>query len=497
MRRTASLLFLHIVYFSFFFSPTLVTAQYGSATVGDRASSAEQIAKASLRVRIQNSSIEVSQYQLDEFIRNRGLPKTGGFGITIKGPIKRGDIAIVKEILAPYLDKGYLKTHTKPTWYKSDVTDVGLYLALDSEGGDMYAAMAIGRMFRAARVSSSVPPNAKCLSACVLLLAGSVDRFVQGNVGIHRPYSSSTDAISYDELQRRTTKLGDDVAAYLKEMNISSGLYDAMKAIPSEKIRVLSYEELKGFGLSDKDPVFEELIDNQTAEMAGLNKSEYLARKALASRCILEGNSRLASDNSYLDNLSKFGEMRRKCEMKIIFKDVIDESGNWKGTQLQARCIELIDLVTSATIAKDWTGVLAAAKETEQRCSKGKNKEELADSLNWQAEAYFELGNYIAAKMEAERCLRIANYAACHITKGMALVEASKEKEGSEALRIGKRLATEQIAQIDIELRDSKTDDRKNALLDSKRGWYASKVKLANAYLKYAAAAGEKKLEKR
>ena len=140
--------------------------------------------------------------------------------------------------------------------------------------------------------------------------------------------------------------------------------------------------------------------------------------------------------------------------------------------------------------------MLAAAKETEQRCSKGKSKEEVADSVNWQAEAYFELGNYMAAKMEAERCLRIANYAVCHITKGMALVEASKEKEGSEALLIGRRLATEQLAQIDIELRHSKTDERKKALLDSKRGWYTSKVKLANAYLKYAAAVKEKKLGK-
>ncbi len=51
---------------------------------------------------------------------------------------------------------------------------------LDSPGGSVSAAMAIGRLFRKQRVSIRVPHWAVCHSSCVLIVAGAARRFKSG-----------------------------------------------------------------------------------------------------------------------------------------------------------------------------------------------------------------------------------------------------------------------------------------------------------------------------
>src|SRR5262249_4388077 len=69
-------------------------------------------------------------------------------------------------------------------------------LHIDSPGGSVTAAMAIGRLIRKEnmRVSVGFPTKSvpvkivgRCISACVLILAGGVGR-VFSVIGIHRPY---------------------------------------------------------------------------------------------------------------------------------------------------------------------------------------------------------------------------------------------------------------------------------------------------------------------
>lgn len=259
-----------------------------AAITADKQKTNEELAR---QVRIGNSSIWVAKYQYDRLM-NEGILPEGVPGVTLRGPITKNDVPVFQKLLAPYLDKNYFKNNPKPKWYKPNPYDVGYWVNLDSEGGDVYASMAIGRMFRKARVYTK---GHKCMSSCVLLLAGGVDRWlIEGSaVGIHRPYSTDTEAVSFEELQTKTTKLGVDVSAYLSEMNIPSSLYDSMKLIPSESVKILSYSELMAFGLNGKDPVFSELNDNSEAKLAGISKREFLSRKALSEQCKLEGMQRL------------------------------------------------------------------------------------------------------------------------------------------------------------------------------------------------------------
>ena len=265
-------------------------------------------------VRLGNSSVWLPKNGYDEI--NGTLYY---LWVKLSGPISNEDVLAFKKLLAPYLDKNYLKKNPKPRWYKAEPYKTGFAVSIDSEGGDVYAAMEIGRMFRKARASEQV--TGRCLSSCVFLLAGAVQRYpFPSNVGIHRPYSLDTTPTSLEDLQARTARLGDEVSSYLRQMNIPESFYDEMKLIPPEKIKILSSEELDKFGLSHDDPVFSELFDNQQANVAGVSKSEFLSRKELARKCIEDGALKIIR-NGQLDAL-EYQKLEGACTGKIIYKGV-------------------------------------------------------------------------------------------------------------------------------------------------------------------------------
>lgn len=82
---------------------------------------------------------------------------------------------------------------------------------LNSTGGDVDAAMAIGRVFRSMKSGTTIGMNQECSSACVLLLASGVTRLValgltgddRGLVGIHRLFLMSTSENDYESVQRK------------------------------------------------------------------------------------------------------------------------------------------------------------------------------------------------------------------------------------------------------------------------------------------------------
>lgn len=155
-----------------------------------------------------------------------------------------------------------------------------LFFYLDSEGGDLEAAIGIGRQLRRIGATTLMWEGAQCLSSCVFVLAGATRRILAGRIGIHRPYSLRTDQRGYDAVQRDQRRLARLAKEYLEEVNVSPSLYDAMIRIPPEKVRLLSRADLEHFGIADVDLVEQELEDAGEARKYGLSKTEYLRRKA-------------------------------------------------------------------------------------------------------------------------------------------------------------------------------------------------------------------------
>ncbi|OEC59413.1 MULTISPECIES: COG3904 family protein [Pseudomonadaceae] len=158
-------------------------------------------------------------------------------------------------------------------------------ITLNSHGGSVDAAIAAGRTIRQMRAWVSVPSKGHCLSACVFLLAGGATRLVSGEVGIHRPYTPQIGQLDIQQIQENYRATQDKAKEFLRDMNLSDRLYDAMVQVPSEQMRILDFNELEYFGLNRGDPVEDEYVDSASAAKYGINKAEYLKRKAVADKC--------------------------------------------------------------------------------------------------------------------------------------------------------------------------------------------------------------------
>lgn len=160
--------------------------------------------------------------------------------------------------------------------------DAALELTLNSPGGEVQAAMSIGRWARRRQAVATVEQG-ECSSACVLILAGAVDRLIErgGKIGIHRSFIEGLKPnLPYEDVRRLMVQMQEQIESYLREMDIPISLLEEMKSIPPGKIRYLTPAEQERFRLSGRDPAYEEQLDAQEASRFGISREEYYRRTA-------------------------------------------------------------------------------------------------------------------------------------------------------------------------------------------------------------------------
>ena len=187
------------------------------------------------------------------------------FDMTISGDIDASTVADVAQLFDAAADEPRL---------------MGEMIKIDSPGGNIDAAMKIGRMFREHHHFLTVDRGSRCASACVMILVGAVAREVGGLVGIHRPYTTDLN-MSPSDVERAYGSLLTRMRNYLREMNVSEGLVDAMLAVPPDRMRYLSKSELVAYGLTPTDPVWQETVDLGEARKWHLGRLEYMRRKQI------------------------------------------------------------------------------------------------------------------------------------------------------------------------------------------------------------------------
>ena len=162
--------------------------------------------------------------------------------------------------------------------------------SLESAGGDVRAAMQIGRMLRADLAEGTAN---HCASACVLVYLGLVSRpyLRDGNLAIHRAIGLQA-AGSYVEEKALVDRRNSWIGGYLREMNISPRLLDAMNEVPSYKVRYLTQVDAESFGISEYDPVYLEQRQGAIARQLGVGMLEAQRRTIAAiRRCDALGNA--------------------------------------------------------------------------------------------------------------------------------------------------------------------------------------------------------------
>jgi hypothetical protein len=228
--------------------------------------------------------------------------------IWLSGPITRGDDRKFAEFMQrlPKSTARYL-------------------LHLDSDGGDVQTALNIGRLVRKHEMRTM---SRNCLSSCVFIFAGGVDRsyvLFKGDrgqgIGIHRFYFADlSPSASRSEVTAAYGQLKKAVSSYLDEMNIPQEVLTAMEAVPPGQMRFLSNEELEGYRLTGRDPVYDE---QQTAEDAAyhfITSAEYRKRMAEGeARCpqvqtVAQIGENLDCIQTYLWRMPR-AEVKRKTDL--------------------------------------------------------------------------------------------------------------------------------------------------------------------------------------
>lgn len=136
-------------------------------------------------------------------------------------------------------------------------------VVLNSPGGDVLTAIRMGEIVRATASQTNVMPGYDCSSACVLVFAAGVDRFLAegSRLGLHRPTFTDFESFALLE-QENATKTYSDlltvVENYLSTMRINPEFTKLLLETKSSDITYIGQEEGLSFGIMGADPAFQE-----------------------------------------------------------------------------------------------------------------------------------------------------------------------------------------------------------------------------------------------
>jgi hypothetical protein len=183
--------------------------------------------------------------------------------VYLSGPITRADVDSAS-VMATLLKNGKHRLAGNTMWFAST-------------GGDVDAAMDLGRMLRELGIFAAVARNDQCFSACVFAFMGGERRTVAGQLGIHRPFLPYTHDVPGRQLRFR--HLERVLRGYVEELDFPASLYEAVMQVPPESLRILAMPEMKAFFLEGISPASEDLADAAAARRLGLNMADYLKVK--------------------------------------------------------------------------------------------------------------------------------------------------------------------------------------------------------------------------
>jgi hypothetical protein len=238
-------------------------------------------------------------------------------------------------------DVRYLLDHR--VFYPQKIWGSGVYL--NSLGGDVAAAIEIGKLIRDQKLPAIIDSSEKCVSACVFVLAGAIQRKIRGAVGIHRPYFATMgNANSPDGVILEYRGLLKQARDYLTNMGVAARLLDEMLRIEPDDVRYLTRTELDSYRLGEGPPgddiesvaSLKEAVIVKTAAAYGLSRQEYHRRSALISRTC-EFNHYQSPFEA--DDPSAYGRSLEEMQMskrELLAHDLETEERGW------AHCYKMI-----------------------------------------------------------------------------------------------------------------------------------------------------------
>jgi hypothetical protein len=156
-----------------------------------------------------------------------------------------------------------------------------LAVSLGSEGGNVAAAMAIGRIIRRNEWIVAVHQNWKCYSSCALIYIAGVSRVNVGEIGLHRPYFS--ESLDRQEIGRAAPIMLQKVREYVQSMGVTDSFYEQMVNTEPSEIRLYRGNEITNL-VPDTDPTYDEIQNSYDARKYGVSAGEMRHRKSIAKQ---------------------------------------------------------------------------------------------------------------------------------------------------------------------------------------------------------------------
>ncbi len=161
----------------------------------------------------------------------------GPMSILIRGQIQAGDFEKFQTFL---LRPGHLKAYTNYVW-------------LDSTGGNLAEAMKFVSLFEKSSASVVVGPDGKCYSACFMMFASGVDRWLYafGELGVHQVSVDFAAGFSVPHKAARNDivqALTNNASAYLAAQGIPQTLVSKMQETPASDMFIINTLMIKREG---------------------------------------------------------------------------------------------------------------------------------------------------------------------------------------------------------------------------------------------------------
>lgn len=127
-------------------------------------------------------------------------------------------------------------------------------ISINSPGGSVTDALAMGRLIRAADLPTAVAPGEFCASSCPLVFSGGIQRIASAAsvIGVHQVYTSEDNGISAAQALSDAQITTAEVTRYLKEMGVDPALWLHALDTPPDKLYYLTPQELTDLNLATK-----------------------------------------------------------------------------------------------------------------------------------------------------------------------------------------------------------------------------------------------------
>ena len=133
--------------------------------------------------------------------------------------------------------------------FKAEIEKRGGYVktvVLNSSGGSVTDAIAMGRLIRDRKFATSVENGAICASACPLMFAGGIERRAadKATVGVHQAFAPGDAGSDGATSMAHAQRISADVQKYLAEMGVDLRLWVHAMETPKEQLYFLKPDEL-------------------------------------------------------------------------------------------------------------------------------------------------------------------------------------------------------------------------------------------------------------